>query len=99
MKIFHRSTIRLNVPVQASWPWPKAIVTYFFIFPYNSQSYPLFYLYRTEKPRCPVDGEDIDPATVFADICCQRELLSLSSLCPFKERGCSWKGELRDIQV
>ena len=46
-----------------------------------------------------MDGEPLDPATVFPDICCKRELLSLACVCPFKNRGCSWQGEMRDFNV
>ncbi|XP_070580773.1 TNF receptor-associated factor 6-like [Ptychodera flava] len=49
--------------------------------------------------RCPVDNTWFDcNLDVFDDIAMMREVLSLSVLCHYHSDGCSWKGELRELQ-
>ncbi|XP_068731080.1 TNF receptor-associated factor 3-like [Montipora capricornis] len=45
--------------------------------------------------RCPVDGEELQRDGFFRDKCCEREVLNLPCFCPYKGRGCEWRGELR----
>ncbi len=41
----------------------------------------------------------VDHQQLFKDNFAKREVLCLNVLCSAQEHGCSWHGELRDLQV
>ena len=50
-------------------------------------------------PRCPVDNTKVYVHQLFKDNFAKREVLSLNVHCSADQCGCSWQGELRDLQV
>ncbi|KAI8495577.1 PREDICTED: TNF receptor-associated factor 5-like [Branchiostoma belcheri] len=53
---------------------------------------------RKKNPQCPIDGLELHPDKLFADVAFSRQVLSLTVRCNFRSDGCDWKGELRDLQ-
>ncbi|CAI8012383.1 TNF receptor-associated factor 6, partial [Geodia barretti] len=54
---------------------------------------------RETGPRCPVDNTTVCVHQLFKDNFAKREVLSLNVHCSADQCGCSWQGELRDLQV
>eukprot|EP00118_Oscarella_pearsei_P017447 m.172853 g.172853 ORF g.172853 m.172853 type:complete len:347 (+) comp39087_c0_seq5:29-1069(+) len=50
------------------------------------------------KFQCPLDNQECQERDVFRDRKVERKVLSLLVYCSRKDQGCSWKGELRDIE-
>lgn len=51
---------------------------------------------RQRSPSCPGCRQSINKDKVFEDAACRRRVLELLVKCPYV--GCSWQGELRDIE-
>eukprot|EP00118_Oscarella_pearsei_P017443 m.172874 g.172874 ORF g.172874 m.172874 type:complete len:134 (+) comp39087_c0_seq13:29-430(+) len=51
------------------------------------------------KFQCPLDNQECQERDVFRDRKVERKVLSLLVYCSRKDQGCSWKGELRDIEL
>ena len=56
-------------------------------------------LCRETGPRCPVDNTRVCNHQLFKDNFAKREVLSLNVKCSAEECGCSWHGELRNLEV
>jgi len=54
---------------------------------------------RETGPRCPVDNTRISHHQLFKDNFARREVLSLNVCCSANECGCTWHGELRDLEL
>lgn len=54
---------------------------------------------RSENARCPIDNEPLSREQSFRDKCCEREVLGVQCFCRFNDKGCEWKGELRQLEV
>ena len=54
---------------------------------------------RETGPRCPVDNTRVSNHNLFRDNFAKREVLSLKVKCAAVDLGCTWKGELRDLEV
>ncbi|XP_062523453.1 TNF receptor-associated factor 3-like isoform X2 [Corticium candelabrum] len=51
-----------------------------------------------DRAKCPLDNEPLRKDEIFPDNFCRREVLSLTVLCSNKEFGCSWKGQLKELE-
>lgn len=54
---------------------------------------------KWNRPRCPMDKEEINPDSIFPDNACQREIQSLEVYCSFMTSGCEWIGALKNLEV
>ena len=64
-----------------------------FFFCYN------FFPHRETGPRCPVDNTRVSNSQLFKDNFAKREVLSLNVKCAAEDYGCTWHGELRNLEV
>ena len=55
--------------------------------------------HRETGPRCPVDNTRVSNHQLFKDNFAKREVLSLNVKCSAEDVGCSWHGELRNLEV
>ncbi|KAL5491310.1 hypothetical protein EMCRGX_G016573 [Ephydatia muelleri] len=51
-----------------------------------------------DTPLCPLDNASLNKDDVFPDNACRREILTLEVKCDFAASGCSWIGQLNDLQ-
>ncbi|XP_062498842.1 TNF receptor-associated factor 3-like [Corticium candelabrum] len=51
------------------------------------------------RPKCPMDNELLKSDEIFPDNFCKREILSLNVRCHNKEKGCDWRGALKELEA
>ena len=56
-------------------------------------------LLDSQHPICPVDMEEITQGNTFPDKASRREILNLEVYCHHVKGGCSWMGQLKELQV
>lgn len=54
---------------------------------------------RRRRPICPLDKEEITREGIFPDNACRKEILNLDVYCNYVAGGCTWMGQLKDLDV